>query len=120
MSVNRIMSAPKPPPSPDAPPASSGESALAADAMDLPSPCVGICDINPENDLCRGCLRSRSEISAWRGLSRPEKRALLETLHRRRMGQSEWGRGAISADRARSWAARWAPQGDPSGEEGPS
>ena len=29
------------------------------------SPCVGICSIDPQSDLCIGCLRSSSEIAMW-------------------------------------------------------
>ena len=29
------------------------------------SPCVGICSIDPDSDLCIGCLRSSSEIAIW-------------------------------------------------------
>src|SRR5262245_49762798 len=31
----------------------------------LPSPCVGICQIDERFGLCRGCARSRSEVAAW-------------------------------------------------------
>jgi predicted Fe-S protein YdhL (DUF1289 family) len=31
----------------------------------LPSPCIGICQIDECFGLCRGCARSRSEVSAW-------------------------------------------------------
>ena len=29
------------------------------------SPCVGICSIDPQSDLCIGCLRTSSEIAMW-------------------------------------------------------
>ena len=29
------------------------------------SPCVGVCSIELESDLCIGCLRSSSEIAMW-------------------------------------------------------
>ena len=29
------------------------------------SPCVGVCSIDPESDLCIGCLRFTSEIAIW-------------------------------------------------------
>jgi predicted Fe-S protein YdhL (DUF1289 family) len=31
----------------------------------LPSPCVGICQIDERFGLCRGCARSRSEVATW-------------------------------------------------------
>jgi predicted Fe-S protein YdhL (DUF1289 family) len=31
----------------------------------LPSPCIGICQIDERFGLCRGCARSRSEVATW-------------------------------------------------------
>jgi predicted Fe-S protein YdhL (DUF1289 family) len=31
----------------------------------LPSPCVGICEIDERFGLCRGCARSRTEVATW-------------------------------------------------------
>ena len=31
----------------------------------MPSPCVGICQIDERFGLCRGCARSRSEVATW-------------------------------------------------------
>jgi len=31
----------------------------------IPSPCVSLCRMNAETDLCEGCLRSIDEIVAW-------------------------------------------------------
>jgi len=32
---------------------------------DVPSPCVSICRMNPQTELCEGCLRTLDEIAAW-------------------------------------------------------
>ena len=29
------------------------------------SPCIGVCSIDPQSDLCIGCLRTSSEIAMW-------------------------------------------------------
>jgi hypothetical protein len=29
------------------------------------SPCVGVCSIDSQSDLCIGCLRTSSEIAVW-------------------------------------------------------
>ena len=29
------------------------------------SPCVGVCSIDTQSDLCIGCLRTSSEIAMW-------------------------------------------------------
>jgi predicted Fe-S protein YdhL (DUF1289 family) len=40
---------------------------------ELPSPCIGICEIDDKYGLCRGCARTRSEIAGWTSFS-PEAR----------------------------------------------
>lgn len=49
-----------------------------------PSPCIGICRIEPATGLCEGCLRTLEEIADWRMLSVREKDALLLRLKGRR------------------------------------
>jgi predicted Fe-S protein YdhL (DUF1289 family) len=50
----------------------------------LPSPCIGICIVDPATRQCRGCLRTVAEIAGWYEASREEKRALLTALAVRR------------------------------------
>ncbi|EIZ77677.1 hypothetical protein WSK_3686 [Novosphingobium sp. Rr 2-17] len=47
---------------------------------DVPSPCNGICRIDPRTALCLGCARTIEEIMAWPTLSRPAKQAMLAAL----------------------------------------
>jgi predicted Fe-S protein YdhL (DUF1289 family) len=55
------------------------------DPYDEPqSPCVGICQINPLNQLCDGCFRSEVEVAAWWDMSSASKRTLLTELEARR------------------------------------
>jgi uncharacterized protein len=42
---------------------------------DVPSPCIGVCRMDPVTQLCEGCLRTLDEIAAW---SRMEDRAKRE------------------------------------------
>ena len=60
-------------------------------AIDLPSPCVSVCEIDPATRFCRGCLRTAAEIASWRDLDYDAKLDLLETLRgrRREMGLPE-------------------------------
>jgi predicted Fe-S protein YdhL (DUF1289 family) len=51
---------------------------------DIASPCNNICRMNPETQLCEGCLRTIDEIAAWSGLSAREKRAVLAQLPARK------------------------------------
>ena len=52
--------------------------------MTLPSPCISICQIDPETGNCLGCYRSRLEIARWSAMSTNEQADLLETLKQRR------------------------------------
>jgi len=49
-----------------------------------PSPCLGICIMDPRTRQCRGCLRTVEEIAHWYEASPDEKRALLSALELRR------------------------------------
>jgi predicted Fe-S protein YdhL (DUF1289 family) len=49
-----------------------------------PSPCIGICLIDPATRRCRGCLRYIDEIATWYDASAAEKRAILARLAQRR------------------------------------
>lgn len=58
----------------------------AADADphdDPPSPCVGICVIDPQTGLCDGCLRTLDEIAAWWDYTADEKREVLVQVEAR-------------------------------------
>jgi predicted Fe-S protein YdhL (DUF1289 family) len=49
-----------------------------------PSPCIGICRIDPATGWCQGCWRTLDEIADWPMLSVREKDALLFRLKDRR------------------------------------
>ena len=50
----------------------------------LPSPCLGICLMDPRTRMCRGCLRTVEEIAGWYQASPAEKRTILARLAQRR------------------------------------
>ncbi|WP_142848839.1 DUF1289 domain-containing protein [Telmatospirillum sp. J64-1] len=50
----------------------------------IESPCINICRIDPDTGLCKGCLRSRAEIKAWRDASDDDRRAILARIEERR------------------------------------
>ena len=52
--------------------------------MTLPSPCISICQIDPETGNCLGCYRSRQEIARWPAMSTDEQAQLLQALKQRR------------------------------------
>lgn len=57
--------------------------ALARTQTPVGSPCIDVCRLNPGSGLCEGCLRSREEIKAWKGMSDSDRLALLEALAQR-------------------------------------
>lgn len=50
-----------------------------------PSPCLGICLMDPATRRCRGCLRTVEEIAGWLDFTIAEKHALIATLAERRL-----------------------------------
>jgi predicted Fe-S protein YdhL (DUF1289 family) len=54
------------------------------DAFPIASPCTGICQLDPESGLCRGCLRTGAEIAAWPGAGDAEKLEIVARLRERR------------------------------------
>lgn len=49
-----------------------------------PSPCLGICLMDPRTRMCRGCWRTIDEIAGWYTADPAEKRAILARLVARR------------------------------------
>jgi predicted Fe-S protein YdhL (DUF1289 family) len=56
----------------------------APTAMGPPSPCLGICLMDPATRTCRGCLRTVEEIAAWYNATATEKHVILDRLAARR------------------------------------
>jgi predicted Fe-S protein YdhL (DUF1289 family) len=48
------------------------------------TPCVGICSLDPDTDLCQGCWRSREEVAAWATAGDDLRRFILANARRRR------------------------------------
>jgi predicted Fe-S protein YdhL (DUF1289 family) len=55
----------------------------AGDVAAVPSPCVSICRMNMDTDLCEGCLRTLDEIAAWGRMSEDDKRDVWAALAKR-------------------------------------
>jgi predicted Fe-S protein YdhL (DUF1289 family) len=58
------------------------------DSSSIPSPCIGVCFIDPDQARCVGCARTLEEIQLWRALSDAERVAVLEAIERRRADES--------------------------------
>ncbi|MFZ1640839.1 MAG: DUF1289 domain-containing protein [Candidatus Contendobacter sp.] len=50
---------------------------------DPPSPCIGVCVINPRTQLCDGCYRTLNEIAAWWDCTSDQKRGVLAQVEAR-------------------------------------
>ncbi len=53
-----------------------------------PSPCIGICLIDPATRRCHGCLRDINEIATWYEANATDKRAILARIAARRAAES--------------------------------
>jgi predicted Fe-S protein YdhL (DUF1289 family) len=50
----------------------------------IASPCIGICALDPQTELCLGCLRTGSEIAAWRDADSNLRLRILDGVRLRR------------------------------------
>jgi predicted Fe-S protein YdhL (DUF1289 family) len=74
-----------------------------AQEFDLVSPCIGVCQMDPETEFCRGCWRTIDEIACWSAVDRDARLAILQRLRERRR--------AAGQDRRRVNARRSSPSG---------
>ena len=51
--------------------------------IEIDSPCIKICVIEPTSRLCTGCLRSIDEIAVWSRLSNDARQAVMDDLPNR-------------------------------------
>lgn len=49
---------------------------VAAGLAPVPSPCVSVCRMRPDNGLCEGCFRTLEEITEWSRQDDAGKRAV--------------------------------------------
>jgi len=52
-------------------------------AASVPSPCIGLCILDPGTGFCKGCFRTIEEIGAWLGLDEEGRRAVLVRIRER-------------------------------------
>ncbi|MGE4158961.1 MAG: DUF1289 domain-containing protein [Planctomycetota bacterium] len=46
----------------------------------LDTPCIGVCEMNAQRDLCLGCGRTMGEISRWVSMSAAERARILAEI----------------------------------------
>jgi hypothetical protein len=49
----------------------------------ISSPCMRVCVVDRDTDLCEGCGRTRSEIARWLSFSEEERLAIMAGLDAR-------------------------------------
>lgn len=52
--------------------------------VQLSTPCIKICIIDPPSGLCQGCFRSLDEIARWTSFSEDERQSVMHELSGRR------------------------------------
>lgn len=70
---------------------------------EIPSPCIGVCRLEPETGLCEGCMRTGAEIAAWPYASDAERLEIVQRLRERRRAS---GRTSAADSRPRRRARR--------------
>ena len=50
----------------------------------LASPCINVCTLDPQTQVCLGCYRTIEEIAAWGAASEVERAAIVAELPGRR------------------------------------
>jgi predicted Fe-S protein YdhL (DUF1289 family) len=48
--------------------------------MSVSSPCVRLCRIDADSQLCIGCRRNLDEIAAWGGMTEAQRLAVMASL----------------------------------------
>jgi len=74
-----------------------------ASLPDAPSPCIAVCVLDPETELCRGCYRTLAEIGGWMMMNHVERLKVLAAVaeRRRRLKAGEAEARRQAARRAR-------------------
>ena len=56
--------------------------------MEVPTPCIKICEMDRASGLCKGCARTLDEIARWGMMSDAERRAVMGELEKRKARQT--------------------------------
>jgi len=61
---------------------------------EIESPCVRVCVLHADGDICLGCRRTRAEIAAWGRLDPAERRRIMAELPDRPLPRTRRGGAA--------------------------
>jgi uncharacterized protein len=62
-------------------------------SVKIPSPCIGVCTLDPADRTCLGCLRTADEIAGWLYMSPAERVQVVLQLRVRRHARGLRGIG---------------------------
>ncbi len=68
-------------------------------SVKIPSPCIGVCTLDPADRTCLGCLRTADEIARWAQMSEAERVQIVLQLRLRRHAQGIGRAGGVGASR---------------------
>ena len=52
--------------------------------MKTDSPCIGICELEKNSEICKGCNRTIDEITNWKTFSEEKKKEIIKLLKKRK------------------------------------
>jgi predicted Fe-S protein YdhL (DUF1289 family) len=52
----------------------------------VPSPCLSVCVMDPQTEVCAGCWRTLEEIGVWSRMSDEAKRQVWQRIQQRLAG----------------------------------
>jgi predicted Fe-S protein YdhL (DUF1289 family) len=55
--------------------------------LEVKSPCIGVCAVDEDSDLCQGCYRTLDEIKGWWDMPQDEQKNLILKLEERQLQQ---------------------------------
>jgi predicted Fe-S protein YdhL (DUF1289 family) len=82
-------------------------------APPIPTPCIGVCQLNEASGLCRGCARTVEELAAWQTADDSYKLRVWDALPERRAREGlstyrlRWSAEEIAGFIERSLRRRW-------------
>ena len=51
----------------------------------MKSPCIKVCQMDPQRGVCIGCCRTLDEIARWGGMTDDERKRVIDLLPMRRL-----------------------------------
>jgi len=71
---------------PDQPRRRRRTTTLPADAPEVASPCVSVCEMDEDSGLCTGCYRTLEEIATWSSIPNQKRWEIVKSLGKRKRG----------------------------------